>query len=421
MAAIIDLDEAAAAPGAPSILPRGGPRGARPAWIAIVLLATMLVLAGAAPPAPRITLRVSVAGQPGVVSLLGPGALFTASFDSTSVIRRWDLDDGRLSWSATVSLNAQILQYDSTAHILLADPISAPRKLFLDADTGALLREDTSGGGVMWMSGGRLMMEDDVAAREQVRLLDDRTGQELWHRTVDATAYLGLDVRSAGDTPRVVTAVAASGHAVAYRYADGAVLAQADLRLDPVDPPGISATADLLFVSRGRTLTAFSTGSFTRRWQSTGLPAGNVSDCGPVLCLNTGGAIVALDPVTGRVLWRRAGLVFAYSYDGRTLFAPELPDAGQSVELDPVTGRVLRRLGPTDRIKQVLLRTDAKRDGRTWVELVGPDGTPRVVGRVDDIATVGCTVLGRYLACPNSRGTVEVWELPDRPDDQASR
>jgi outer membrane protein assembly factor BamB len=428
---IIDLDVTPAGAEGEALRRRFTP--ARTALIFLVVLATLTALSAAAPPAPVITHLLSAGGQPAAAFVLSPDSLFTASFganpNSESAVRRWDLTDGGQRWAAAVPQNVQNLVYDDTAHVLMGRSGAEPNAIFLDADTGAVLwHDDSPNSVVVSMVGGRALMATEFAAdQRRLRLVEARTGRQVWSRVVDAAGYFGPDELWAVAPTRLI-AVGTTGHAVVLRYTDGAVLTEGDLDVEIVpqfdgafsaDYVGVSTVGDVLYVSRrergATSLTAWSIGSLTPLWRAVGGPAGLMNDCGPALCVAGQDFLSALDPADGRVLWRRSGPASAFRYDERSVLAYDRSDIPEGTLLDPATGAVLRRLGRVVHLNGVLLRGDGVLFGRTWVEVTDGDDAQHVVGVLDTAAPYGCAMNGPYLACPTTAGPTQVWRVPLHP------
>ncbi|MDT4993097.1 MAG: hypothetical protein QOH97_2989 [Actinoplanes sp.] len=403
----------------------------RPVLVALVVLAALALLTAGVPARRTMRLLLSAGGQPAAAFELTDGALFTASFgnnpNSESGVRRYDLAAGTLSWAVALPQNVQNLIYDGTSHVLMGRSGAEPKVAFLDADTGESLWRDESPNTIVWtMGGGHVLLASDVSDDARlIRLVDARTGRQLWSRSVDANGYFGTDADQDGQVPTRVIAADKSGHTLVLNYADGRALAEGDLGIDlsvrfdnsaGVDFAGASQVGGTLYVSSRTSgvtsLSAWAVDTMTRRWQVTGGPAGNAQDCGRVVCVIEDGGVSALDPATGRTLWRQPGYGLTYRYDERTLVAYGPGDVPQAVLLDPATGAVRERLGGSIDLAGVLLRGDAVRMGRTWVEVPGTDGDLHVVGGMDTAAPYGCDRAGPYLACPTTAGPTQVWQLP---------
>jgi PQQ-like domain len=403
----------------------------RPVLVVLVALATLAVLAAGVPPRRGMRLVLSAGGQPAAAFELSDGALFTASFgnnpNSESGVRRWDLTTGALSWAVALPQNVQNLVYDGTSRVLMARSGAEPKVAFLDGDTGEALWHEESPNTIVWtLVGGQALIATDVSDTvRQLRLADARTGRTIWSRSVDPNGYFGTDVDRTGVVPARVIAVDKAGHATVLSYADGRVLAQGDLGVDlsaqfdnaaGVDYTGASEVGDTLYISRRSngvtSLSAWQVDTMIRRWQTTGGPAGSAVDCGSVVCMIEDQGVSAIDPATGRTLWRVPGYGLTYRYDARSLVAYGPGDPPQAVLLDPRTGRIQQRLGGSINLDGVVLRGDTVRAGRTWVEMPGPDGALHVAGGMDTAAPYGCDHRGAYLACPTTAGPTQVWQLP---------
>jgi hypothetical protein len=426
---IIDLDLAPPVAGRAPISLRERLSPPRPVLVVLVVLAALAVLTAGVPPGRTMRLLLSAGGQPAAAFELADGALFTASFgnnpNSESGVRRWDLTGGTLSWAVALPQNVQNLVYDATAHVLMARSGAEPKVAFLDGDTGAVLWHDDSPNTiVVALAGGHVLIATDVSENERVlRLADARTGRQLWSRGVDGNGYFGTD--DYGTDPTRVIAADRAGHTTVLSYADGRVLAEGDLDVDlsvqfdssaGVDYAGVSLVGGTLYVSsrtKGVTaLAAWTLDTMTRRWQTTGGPAGSALDCGTVVCMIEDDGVSAIAPATGRTLWRLSGYGLTYRYDDRSLVAYGPGDVPQAVLLDPATGRIRQRLGGAVNLDGVVLRGDTVRLGRTWVEVPEPDGGLHVVGGMDTAAPYGCDRTGAYLACPTTAGPTQVWKLP---------
>jgi outer membrane protein assembly factor BamB len=425
---IIDLDvpppRADAEPRSPRL---------RPVLVLGVVLLSLVVLGFAAAPARRLTQVLAAGGQPAAAFVLGPGTLYTAHYgnnpNSESAVRRWNLSDGALSWAAPLPQNVENLKIDAGAHVLMASSGSAPKVAFVDTESGARLWElDTAGtAGVVGMAAGAVLIQSDLSATlSMLRLVDDRTGREIWSRVLGAIASLGPDDMYAAAPARIV-AVAVSGDVTVLRWTDGALLGAGNLRVPlPVranydstvsDFFGVSPVGDRIYVSRrdrGRTsMTAFSVLPVMRLWTAAGGPAGYVSDCGDVLCVADTRSVAGVDPATGAVRWSAPEIGSARRLDATRLLGYDQQENPNAAVLDARTGRVVRRLGQTYQVGDLLVRLDAVVPGRSWVSVVDPaDATPHTVGSLGVGAPYGCAARDTYLACPTVNGPTLVWHLP---------
>ncbi len=434
---IIDLDAVRGDPPERGRRP-GRLRAPRRARVLAVLLIAVAALAAAAPPRPGLRPVLSAGGTAAAAFTLGTDALYTAAYgvdnpNSQSGVRRYDLTDGSLTWAASLPQGVQNLVVRDGAGVLMARSGTEPRVSFLDAATGAVLwRSEQSNTAVVSIQDSGVLFRTDVGPGASVlRLAGARTGRTVWTRTVDARILLGPDDLWTDRASRIVV-IGADGGVLTLDYASGRVLSTGSLG-GPVrlaenrDGPGIwpqTVGADRLVVHRrdaaGTSLTAYGLTPFRLLWR-TGGSAGFVHDCGPVLCAGwgdpptgspaTGPQLSGLDPADGSVRWTN-GWFTATRFGDRTLLAVDRTDDPVMALLDPATGRTVRSLGRVAPVGDLLLRPDARADGRTWVF---PRGARVPAGAVDVAAPFGCVARGRHLACPSTPGPTKVWRLPDRP------
>jgi outer membrane protein assembly factor BamB len=404
---------------------------ARPIVTLAVLALTLACLTASASRSARLTPVLRAGGHAASAFVLGPDALYLSQFgpnpNTEAVMHAYRLTDGVEMWSGGVSQNVQNLVVDASAHVLMGRSGQDPQVIFLDANSGdELWRNFEPNSSVVTMTDGAVLIRTDLSAdASALRLVDARTGRLIWRRTVPFIAQLGPDdlyERSAVD--RIVT-VGAGGRTTVLRWADGAVLSAGDLdvRLSGQQDPAaldftvVSLVGERIYVAGrygGRpTLTAYSTSPTARLWRIDIRIPGAVHDCGRVLCLTDEERLTGLDPASGRQLWIDPELGFAYRWDARTLFAYGREESPHGVLLDPASGQIRRRFGPVLEMGHLLLRQDVNDAGVTWVDELDPAGwAARTVGWLDTEVPFGCSVLGRYLACPTTAGPTGVWRAP---------
>jgi outer membrane protein assembly factor BamB len=428
---IIDLD---LAPPRTEAEPRSLPvrlRAARPFLVAGLVVLVLATMAAGVPPAHRMTHVLSAGGTAAAAFVIGPDALYSAQFgsepNSASSVRAFDLTDGSPLWSAAVSQNVQNLVLDPAAHVLMGRSGVDPRVVFLNSDTGdELWHTADPNTSVVSLARGDVLIRTDLSQTEtRLRLADARTGRQIWSRIVDPTSELGPD-ELYGPAPAQIVAVGSTGDVTVLDYARGTVLSHGDLKVnvavgdDPsfqADFVAVSVVGTHLYVSkreRGKvSLTAYTTVPFAQQWQVDGGPVGRVTDCATVLCVADTRFVSAVDPATGTPRWSEPTWGIAFRYDATHLFAYDQQESPAAALLDSTTGRVVRRLGHTLYVGGLLLRSDDRIAGRTWVGQADPvDGRTHTVGSLDTAAPYGCDYRHGYLACPTSAGPTGVWRLP---------
>ena len=425
---LIDLDAAPRAEPEPaSGLPRL--RAPRPVLILGVLVAVLLTLTAAGPPARTMRPVLAAGGTAAAAFTLGPNALYTATFganpDSSSGVRRYALPGGEQLWATSLPQNVQHLMVDDG--ILLARSGSAPAMSFLDAADGRLLWHlESPDTGVVTLAGGKVLLRSDVGGnRTQLRLADARTGATIWIRLVDQASEIGNDDVYERSPQRIVV-VGTDGHVTTLRFADGVVLGEGDLgvrlpvQLDGdflADFVGVTVSGDRVYVSRRErgksSLTAYGLPGLAVRWRAEGGPVGSVHECGPVLCISDTRWVSGLDPGDGSVRWSDPAWSTAYSAGGDTLIAYDQQESPEAAVLDATTGKLVRKLGRTYVTGGLELRSDTEIAARTWVSAPGAtDDAAHTVGSLETEAPFGCDVFIPYLACPTTAGPTTVYRIP---------
>jgi PQQ-like domain len=425
---LIDLDASPRAEPGPAA-PRPRLRAPRPVRILAVLVAALLTLVAAAPPARTMEPILAAGGTAAAAFTLGPDALYTASFganpNSESGIRGYALPGGEQRWATSLPQNVQNLTLDGG--VLLARSGSAPRMTFLDATEGKVLWTlNEPNATVVTLSGGRALLRVDTDdGGTELRLASARTGATIWSRMVAGVGEILNDDLFA-DRPDRIVVLGVDGRVTTLQFADGSVLGQGELgvrlpaELDgtpSADFVGVTVSGDQLYLSRreqGRaSLAAYRLPQLTRRWRTEGGPTGFVHDCGPVLCIADAGRVSGLDPSDGSVRWSDPAWSNAFRLGEGVLLAYDRQEDPESAILDARTGAVRRKLGHTLAVGGLELRADNKIVGRTWVAVTdSADDTVHTVGAMQTAAPYGCTVRRPYLACPTSAGPTTVWQIP---------
>src|SRR6185295_18118905 len=110
-------------------------------------------------------------------------SLYTASFgidnpNNESGVRRFDLTDRSLRWSAALPQGVQNLEVADDAGVLMARSGTDPRVTFLDSTTGAVLwRLESANTSVVTLTGRGVLIRTDVPGATEFRLADPRTGR----------------------------------------------------------------------------------------------------------------------------------------------------------------------------------------------------------------------------------------------------
>jgi hypothetical protein len=437
---VIDLDAHLPASGTSSRRPRRVDRVAvRPVAIGAVVL-LVLALGGSAARLPGLRSILAVENTSGVFAL-APTALFTADFGrapgSQATVRRHSLDGPSARWSTELPQTVGSLDSIGTAQVLAVGPaevlmatsVDFLQTTFLDTGTGEILWSTTTDG-VLRLADTSALMTGGGTGSVVVRRADLRTGRTLWSHEVTSPAYLDAGDPADGTLSHIAT-VDRRGRAAVLGFADGAVVATAELGVPPSRPDedGLSDTASYaavgahLYLARREdgkaSLTAYRLSDLHQLWRTDTASLGRPTRCGPDhLCVTTPTGLTVLDTGTGDIRWSdnrwRSG------FDTRAIGIPGppriavvdgRPEPGRAL-LDPATGKALSWLGTSTFVGTNLLRADRTKLGRTWVQVTGAHNDIRTVGALDTVAPNRCAASAGHLACPTSSGRLNVWRMP---------
>ncbi|WP_432824241.1 PQQ-binding-like beta-propeller repeat protein [Dactylosporangium sp. CA-092794] len=433
--AVIDLDRP---------VPASPPRrrgGRRPA--AGLLLAGVLVLAAGAQrmPAPDPVVRLSGIGV-GDIRVDGRAVYLVRRPDvDRAFVEAYRMPGGTPRWVLPVPVAAHIAAVEGDRVVLAVSEPGRPWASALvgrDAGTGAQVWRRTghepSAYGTAGASG---VLVTDVYPpggdpREQLRRpasrmagVDIRTGELRWSLDTPADTMRDLVFTSAG---RFGIAELDPGGTLRIRGAESAEVVRT-VRLDlPDRVGGFFIFGDRLLAYRsglGSFLASavFDLATGRRLWQRTDEPDGiALWFCGGLLCTGTGLEIAALDPDTGRELWRLDGWTGLSRLDDRHMLATrryaDVKDPWLStMVVDAATGRTVRRFDgwdvlDVDPARGVLVAGRAPAGPSLIGWLDGATGAVRVIGRAaEHWSTPPLCVAGQvFVACRS--GDVRVWALP---------
>ncbi|GGM34910.1 hypothetical protein GCM10011608_19320 [Micromonospora sonchi] len=434
---LIDLGELTEPTGPPP------PRRRRPAgnrWLpaALVALATLLTLAGAAPPPARV--HATVPAGLGSDVFIAQGQIFAVTPLPGVTDGSQELTAYR--WPEQATVRPQRLTPLWRVPVPTARQVVAVQPVSADAVLVSTLRRFTA----------------TASTPTETVLLDPRTGQERWRvpgiATLDASGRVLLRTWPV-EEPLVLRAVElASGRELWSRslpgvwvdhheragLIDAIIVSTVAGDIEVLDPESgkarhrlpaaddlagyqqTSVVGDLLLVVRNsRTVTAYDLDGLTRRWQSVVPLADYVNRCGALLCarVNRGGGQL-LDPETGAVRWGSPEDVdVMLASDTRVLAVDSgAGDAGKIVAIDPGTGQVSTDYGTWHLVvhygyDQQLLGVQQRPDVGLVVARLDPaEARPRIVDVLFG-ATGDCQHRYGLIACRRQDGDIGVWRLPD--------
>lgn len=338
-------------------------------------------------------------------------------------------------WQATTSRPVAFFRADTRAEVLLlqneGDGASGQVSALV-AGTGRVLwrREDSRLLNVEFFQGAALLLAGAGQTGAALVLVDLNTGAERWSHPFAA----GSAVVTGSPGYLVVQSPAGEVELLDERDGRTVVSGRLDAAPDTAGPddasppsgPSVYPAGELMLTlhaqANGTVVTAYRATTFGRVWQvTTEEPVRGVAGCGPVVCFNADEGVTAVDPSTGRTIWRRAAVTGAIAVGGWLQARAANADGGNIVLLQPTTGSV--RLGLTDWAlaagsdlggEFLLTRSQPGLLG-VWVGS-GDAAKERIAvrGWLPDAVNSQCQVSEaepgqRYLACPMRHGGVRVW------------
>ncbi|GGM34908.1 hypothetical protein GCM10011608_19310 [Micromonospora sonchi] len=429
---LIDLGERTG-PTDPERPRRRGPSGSRWLWAALVALVALLILAGAAPPAPRMhaILPSSLAAQ---VHLTGDQILtvvpvreVTDGSQELLAYRRPERATGspqRLTplWRMPVAPDYRVDTADrvdgSGLVLSLVGAESEVETLLLDSRTGQL-RWRKPGAAMLDASGRVILERSDGRGLITLAVVELASGRELW--SVPSKASWASYHKREG----VVDAIVLSGAAGAVEVLDPETGALRDTILAIGDVSRGYQHAwvigDLILARNVTGVVAYDIDGLVRRWQTAGSPVEWIAPCGALLCArDIDGDAHMLDPATGAIRWSFLDdLDILRAGDRRALVADYRISRGlQVATVDAGTGRIAADDGTWDLVHEVdhasyvLGTRPIPNVGVVLARLDPAHAQPR---RIDMLpgATGNCTYREDLIACRRQDGDFGVWQLRD--------
>lgn len=338
-------------------------------------------------------------------------------------------------WQATTSRPVAFFRADTRAEVLLlqneGDGASGQVSALV-AGTGRVLwrREESRLPNVDFFQGAALLLAGAGKTGAALVLMDLNTGAERWSHPFPA----GSAVLAGSPGYLVVQSPAGIVELLDERDGRTVVSGRLDAASDTAGPddasppsgPSVYPTGELVLTlhaqANGTVVTAYRATTFERVWQvTTEESVHNIAGCGPVICLNADQRVTAVDPSTGRTIWRREAVTVAGAVDGWLQARAAHADGGNIVLLQPTTGSI--RLSVTDWTwvpgsdlggEFLLTRSQPGLFG-VWVGS-GDAAKERIAvrGWLPEAVNSQCQVSEaepgqRYLACPMRNGGVRVW------------
>jgi outer membrane protein assembly factor BamB len=423
--------------------PAAPPRRSDLRRIAVLLVAVLCVLTvtGSERPEPR--------GLPVLWTLPFDGAQFTLTGDTLYALGReaipkltaYDAADGSVRWARTSFGSDTWVNTRVPGLLLLPDTVEQNEDLggeFVPRTVRATVALNARTGAELWrlageanlFSGDLIMLaeqddDNDQATRfRTVRGADGRTvwtyepGEGVMSWTTTGTDPLRPD--------RLITANDA-GDVEVRRFADGSVVTAGKLPWqESVDRTGgfsqLFSSHDKLFViteDAGRqTMIGYDPDTLRSLWTIRASSFYGFFDCGQLLCVSNGPrAVDALDPATGRVVWRSEGWDYALPMTGSRVITDLREGGGWHGVLDTATGRKIAEFEPgytyVDEITGTVLAVSTAEIMPADVTVSQLTGTDEVVlrGSLGPISDNGCQLAADRLACAVGPGELVIRDV----------
>jgi outer membrane protein assembly factor BamB len=348
----------------------------------------VLLLGGAAAPAPEPFERALTVPATIIASALSDDALFTVN--ATGDLRASPLRPGGPKWTRNLPVSVPNLIVSRAGLVVLST--NGVQVTVLDPATGDVRYQSTTNE-TLQVLGDRAVVWDVAALR--LSMIDLGDGYALWSRRPDG-GMVAADERH-------IIVLDDGGRVRVLSTADGRDLTEGR-RLSGAAPSAgraIRVIGDLLLVYGRRAADAYALTDLSRRWThefSNGLFA--LNPCGDWICTNTPGGLTVLDPATGTERWtdprwRTVG------HDG-VVQADDLSAA----RLDLATGRVVEDLGHGWPVEDLMLSDQGTGTAVTRQS----DGG--FLGMLPPVVPFGCRTSAAFLSCPTADRRVLVWRRP---------
>jgi outer membrane protein assembly factor BamB len=433
--ATIELGDATGVDAQPRSVPLDRRRIVRYALSVLCVLGLLLAggSARAAPPFLRVAWSAPLADGD-TVSFTDDTAYVSRAVDGHVEITAYRLAGGRVLWRSTIDAFGPLSPEPQGGLLLFRDdPVSLQRPLddggqmtlffyrstiALDARTGARVwrapgEQGATGGGMV------LLGEHDGQANLERLTMVDQAGHQVWSRPVPGART--WTIIEPDDRPAEVVTVGEDNLVTFLRYADGTVIRSQALPR----PASEVAFAEgyLLGIDRSdqppfdATWTVYRWSDLTPLW-SIGSEDW-IAGCRPLLCgFNTDG-MVAHDPETGAVRWKAPAKRSVRALGDNRLLLTDVLELGETTVVNATTGRRIGEAapgmevwdgGPHDSV--LALRHTKDPPGHVSVTRLDlRSGRSLLLGVIDPIQVITCWDLGRYLACPDTKGHLVVRDV----------
>jgi hypothetical protein len=435
--------------------PGGRPRPSP--WLVVLLLLACCGagVTAATEPAAAARLVFSAAGVVDAPQVVGDNLLATVEGPEGTQVTSYDLATGQVRWQYEPPRRMLVQPAGDTVVVApVSCSLRAPFFTYgVDADSGDR-RWEIQGAPLWLVEGAPVVVIKQTQRCSDATIgfdaqpgttatwfgLDLATGDPRWQMEVPAGVSLAVGTNVGGRASWL--AIADAGMITTYDLATGrdigryeapetqATPTQGTSQLRP--PTRIMGAGDqLLSVTYSRSdlqIAAYDIPGLRPLWATTVVaPRSNRLDldgisarpCGSVICLGSAMETLGLSPDSGTERWRAIGRPMRVGAGyGLFMQAPPIADEPMFVVHDLATGAAGSELRDTDLLNRTygdpLLRRATRegepQEGRLW-QLDLAAGTFNTVTVLPG-PFANCDAAGRYLACRDSDGDLQVWRLP---------
>ena len=422
---LIDLGEVS------SREPSAAAESGRPAPVRGLLAALSLVLvallAGGVPQ-PRLPTPIVVPARLGDAMFLSGDRMFLVSRTTVvgsevrqRVVSTYALPSVRLLGRTTVTVSGAVNQ------VLLAGDTMLVSYQVDASGTWAVVAAAAGTGRTLWRRTARLVGVSPadglvlIATDHHEMAADLTTGRLRWTLTRPANGFVA-ESGGDGSYPAWLAVLTDAGVLQTRDTRTGAVLAQRSGVLPPGRTTGALWTAgDLVMVDDGRGVAAYRLPGLAPVWRGTiDLSRSWMQNaCGPLLCaFHYQRGMTALDPATGRELWRSDLWAYAEPVGGYLMAtrADRTVDEPGLWILDPRTGRKLGDFGRWDYLGpagdgRFYGKVDVRGEYRVHYGVLDPATLRvRLLGTADEVSN-SCQTAAGLLVCRLIDASVALWPL----------
>ncbi|MBG0561884.1 outer membrane protein assembly factor BamB family protein [Actinoplanes aureus] len=431
-----DVSSAAPGPERRETGPEFDPRSWRRVAAAGVVILCLLVFAASGRPGAPMVRQVWQIRPPTDYAMTAreDGLFVSQRSDHGTELVAYDLATGAARWRLPTEGEPGHIIGGEEAGMLLIPGDEKLEDIRLDDDTlgvvaygGSTTAVDSRAGYRLWRQTGEVLHEqsDTLLLGERnrnsditsIRLIEARTGTTIWQRAVTGVRHVVVPLSAPG---RIVTADDL-GNLTARRYDDGTVLAERRVPWIPSRPDSgldmfLAEANGLLLATRNTRekseITAYRLDALDQLWRIETSAYAWTQGCGPVLCVSESKALTALEPLTGRPVWRLPDYsgVIPVAED-RLLAATPGQEPEHQILVDPATGRQIGPggagwplYGSVDDDSLLLLHriigTGTAYSGVSELDL--KTGRIYRIGAIDGFDGPQCGSAGRFMACDHA-------------------